>query len=261
VGHHNAPTGSRWFAVGSAARNGLHAVEAARAGLTSDVNILDGAYFETVFGITPKSSELNDGLGTRPKLTEVSFKPWCAARQTMAATQALREIIDGGVAAADITAIEVSVPPQFLKMIDHGIVGGRTARLTSQPYQIAVAVLAPDFAFDLGQVNDVPIDVLRLMNKITVRADETILDGFPRRWPARVLVGTPHGEYQRSITYVPGDPERPFDMDAIATKAHRLVGPVADDLADAFGAVFEGRAKPAQLIDSINRSCASVKPA
>ena len=40
-------------------------------------------------------------LATRAKLTEVSFKPWCAARQTMAATQAFTEIVEGGVAPAD----------------------------------------------------------------------------------------------------------------------------------------------------------------
>jgi 2-methylcitrate dehydratase PrpD len=257
VGHHNAPTGSRWFAVGSAARNGLHAVEAARAGLTSDVNILDGAYFETVFGITPKSSALSDGLGTPPKLTEVSFKPWCAARQTMAATQALREIIDSGVAAADITAIEVSVPPQFLKMIDHGIVGGRVARLTSQPYQIAIAVLAPDQAFDLAQVDEVPLDVLRLMNKITVRADETVLDRFPEQWPARARVRTQHGEQERSVKRVPGDPERPFDIQAVRTKALRLVGSQASHLADQCIAMLAGRLTPGQLLDLVERSCAS----
>ena len=52
AGHHNAPSGARWFAAGSAARNGLLAVQAARSGFTSDVNILDCCFFGTVFGIT-----------------------------------------------------------------------------------------------------------------------------------------------------------------------------------------------------------------
>ena len=37
VGHHNAPTTSRWFAVGQAARNGLTAALAAQQGFTSDL--------------------------------------------------------------------------------------------------------------------------------------------------------------------------------------------------------------------------------
>src|SRR5262249_33106767 len=137
VGHHNASSAARWFAAGSAARNGLLAVRAAHTGFTSDLNILEGSFFGTVFGITPHPASLSDNLGASSKLNEVSFKPWCAARQTMAAAQALREIVDGGVVPADITLIEASVPPPFLKMIDHGIVGGRLARLTSQPYQMA----------------------------------------------------------------------------------------------------------------------------
>ena len=54
-------------------------------------------------------------------LHQVSFKPWCAARQTMAATQALKEIMAEGVAAGDITRIEAAVLPPHQKMIDHGV--------------------------------------------------------------------------------------------------------------------------------------------
>ena len=256
AGHHNAPSGARWFAAGSAARNGLLAVRAARAGFTSDLNILEGTFFGTVFGISPKPAVLGDNLGASPKLNEVSFKPWCAARQTMAATQALREIVDGGVVPADITLIEASVPPPFLKMIDHGIVGGRLARLTSQPYQMAIAVLAPNLAFDVAQIGEPPIDVLRLMNKITVRADDSLLDAFPQQWSASVRVRTANAEHQRLVTHIPGDPLRPFDETALKTKAFHLVGGVADDIADHCKAVLEGRTPPQQLIDVVNRSCA-----
>jgi 2-methylcitrate dehydratase PrpD len=257
VGHHNATTGARWFAAGSAARNGLLAAQAARAGFTSDLNILEGSFFATVFGITPKTSALIENLGTSPKLDQVSFKPWCAARQTMAATQALLEILDGGVAAADITAIEVSVPPPFLKMVDHGIVGGRIARLTSQPYQMAMAALAQDLAYDVAQMSDVPTDVLRLMNKIAVRPNEDLLDGFPRQWLASVRVRTPNSEHQKLIRHVPGDPERPFDESAIKSKASRLTGSTADRIIDQCRAMFEGRMTPEQLVDFINRACAA----
>src|SRR5262249_5466251 len=128
VGHHNAATTSRWFAVGNAARNGLNAALAAQQGFTSDCRLLEGRVLPDVLGIAPDIAALTDGLGERIALTEVSFKPWCAARQTMAATQALNDIIAGGVAPAAI----VSVPPPHLKMIDHGVVAGdRASHLTS----------------------------------------------------------------------------------------------------------------------------------
>jgi 2-methylcitrate dehydratase PrpD len=259
VGHHNAPAGSRWFAAGSAARNGLLAAQAARSGLTSDLNLLEGTFFNSVFSIVPRAGALTDGLGALPKLTEVSFKPWCAARQTMAAVQAVRELLDGGIAAADITAIEVSVPPPFLKMVDHGIVGGRVSRLTSQPYQIALAVLAPDLAFDVAQSSEVPTDVLRFMNKVTVRADDSLLENFPRQWHARARVRTQQGEHERLITHVPGDPARPFDARDLSAKSQRLIGPVAEQIADHCEAVLDGNRTPAQLLDLIDQCCARMR--
>jgi len=83
-----------------------------------------------VYGITPNASALTDGLGAEPVLTQVSFKPWCAARQTMAATQGLRDIIIGdGVATADIVEVRVAVLPPHVKMIDHGVVAGDRRRI------------------------------------------------------------------------------------------------------------------------------------
>jgi 2-methylcitrate dehydratase PrpD len=256
VGHHNAPTGSRWFAAGSAARNGLVAAQAARSGVTSDLNLLEGSFFSAVFNILPNADALIEGLGAAAKLAEVSFKPWCAARQTMAATHALREIMDEGVSVADIVAIDVVVPPPFLKMVDHGIVGGRTARLTSQPYQIAVATIAPELAFDVGQSGDVPVDVVRFMNKVTVRADESMLHGFPCQWPARVHVRTASAEYDRQMRAVPGDPQRPFDLGDVIAKSRRLIGVLADDVADRCDAVLGGRTTAADLLAFVDEACA-----
>ena len=256
VGHHNASTGSRWFAAGTAARNGLVAAQAARSGITSDLNLLEGSFFSAVFNILPKADALIDALGASPKIAEVSFKPWCAARQTMAATQGLREIMDEGVTAADITAIDVAVPPPFLKMIDHGIVGGRTARLTSQPYQIAVAAIAPELACDVGQSDDVPVDVVRFMNKVAVRADESMLRGFPAQWPSRISVRTGTGDHDRLVHAVPGDPRRPFDLGDVITKSRRLIGVSADEVADRCDAVLAGRTAAADLLAFVDETCA-----
>ena len=257
VGQHHAPTGSRWLAIGVAARNGVLAAHAARAGFTSDLAILEGSFFNTVYGIKPKVPALAEDLGVCAKLTEVSFKPWCAARQTMAATQALHELLRSGLVPGDVTAIDVSVPPPFLKMIDHGIGGGRIARLTSQQFQLAIAALIPDLAFDIAQATDVPPDVLRFMDGITVRVDENLLDGFPLRWSARIRVRTRQTEYERLIAHIPGDPDRPTNKLDLISKARRLIGRVAEDIVDQCEGLLEGRISPAQLIAFIEQSCAN----
>ena len=211
VGHHNAPTGSRWFAIGGAARNGLLAARAARAGLTSDVNFLTAASSAPCSVSCPK--------------------PACADRRSRASRQSCRKFRSSpGVRRArpwrrrrrytrSSTAVlwpptsrqsRLSVPPPFLKMVDHGIVGGRIARLTSQPYQMAIAAVARDLAFDVGQMGDVPVDVLQLMNKITVRPNEDLLDGFPRQWAAGLHVRTTNSEHRRLIRNIPGDPRAPL---------------------------------------------------
>ena len=122
----------------------------------------------------------------------VSFKPWCAARQTMAATQALREILDGGVAAADISEITAYVLPPHLKMIDHGIKSGnRASFLTSLPYQLALAGLASRTdARSRSARGTSHCRRCGLHGARTVAGDETLLADYPNAWPARIVVTT-----------------------------------------------------------------------
>ena len=68
VGHHNAATTSRWFAVGHAARNGLAAALAAQQGFTSDRKLVEGNFLSGVYGLTPDTAALTDGLGERVRL-------------------------------------------------------------------------------------------------------------------------------------------------------------------------------------------------
>src|SRR5262249_29759595 len=81
VGHHAAMTTARWFAIGNAASRGLQAALAAGAGFTSDLKIADGDFLKNIFGIAPNVALLGGEPGVLA-LSQTSFKPWCAARQT-----------------------------------------------------------------------------------------------------------------------------------------------------------------------------------
>jgi 2-methylcitrate dehydratase PrpD len=225
VGHHNAATAARWFAVGNAARNGLAAALAAQAGFTSDLALFEGSFLPGIYDVTPDLSALTGGLGESAALMETSFKPWCAARQTMAATQALREIMEGGVAPEAMTGINAGVLPPHRKMIDHGVTAGdRASHLTSVQYHMAVAAVAPERAFDLDQSDDPPAAVRAFMEKITVEADEALLADYPRAWPARVSVSAGVTQHERLVTHIPGDPGRTFDRSRVKDKFLRLAG-------------------------------------
>ncbi len=257
VGLHHATTSSRWLAIGACARNGYLAALAAKSGFTSDTGILDGKFFSGVYDIVPDPSALTSGLGTRFAVNEVSFKPWCAARQTMAATQAFTEMMARGIDIASIGSIDISIPPPFLRMVDHGIVeGDRLSRLTSVPYQIAVAALDPDTAYDSAQTGDVPAAVRELMAKVTVAADERLMGDYPAVWPARVAVNVSGTVHEHVVTQVPGDPGRPFGLREIRGKMHRFsdrrIGAQAvEGLIAETQMVFAGKKSPRQLLDSI----------
>src|SRR5215468_1811987 len=170
AGHHNLMTTSRWLAVGQAAEAGLTAALAARAGFTSDLGLLEGGYLPDVFDVTPNVPVLTEGLAGRFSLEEVAFKPWCAARQTMAATQALIEVIGSGVAADTITHVTAFVLPPHRRMIDHGVtIGDRASFLTSLPYRLALAALTSQAVWDVGQAPaDVPNHLRTFMDRVSV---------------------------------------------------------------------------------------------
>jgi 2-methylcitrate dehydratase PrpD len=271
VGHHNLTTTSRWLAVGQAAEAGLTAALAARAGFTSDLGLLDGGYLPGAFNLRPDTVMLTAGLGERFRLEEVAFKPWCAARQTMAATQALIEIISVGVAADTITQVTAFVLPLHRRMVDHGIaIGDRASFLTSLPYRLALAALAPHAAFDVAQAPaQVPDHLRAFMDQVAVRPDDTLLAEFPARWPGRIEVTTSSGRTGRTVTDVPGDPARPFDRNAVREKFVRLAAPVIGAeaceraLAGGFG-LLSGKTDPAGLLRQIEdilaqRSCGAVE--
>jgi 2-methylcitrate dehydratase PrpD len=263
VGHHNAPTSTRWLAVGLAARNGLAAASAARAGFTSDLNLLDGKFFASVYDIQPDAIELTRGLDQHLVMLDVSFKPWCAARQTMAATQALKDIMARGVAPDRIAEIEAGVLPPHHGMIDHGVKpGDRASFLTSLPYQMALAVLEPEMTYDVGQSRAVvPEHIAALMAKLKVTQNERLLARYPKVWPAHVRVTTVSGEtYEQEVEYVPGDVRVPFDGMQVEEKFRRFVTPVlgrarADRLLGLAAAALEQTDGPVRLFDAIEQAC------
>jgi 2-methylcitrate dehydratase PrpD len=193
--------------------------------------MLDGAFLPNIFGFTPKVAALTDGLGGRAALIEVSFKPWCAARQTMAATQATKEVMQAGVAADDMTAITAYVLPPHLRMIDHGVTAGdRASHLTSLAYQMALAACAPEAASDVRQSpGSLPAPVAAFMQKIRVVADEELLTAYPKAWPARVVAETQSGRHERTVSHVPGDPERAFSDADVREKFLRFTAPLLQD--------------------------------
>jgi 2-methylcitrate dehydratase PrpD len=259
VGHHNAASTSRWFAIGHATRNGHVAAQAAQAGFTSDLSLLDGSFLHDVYGITPSIAAFTENLGERYVLDDTSFKPWCAARQTIAATQALLEMIECGVLPETMTSVEVHVPPPYLKMINHEVKSGdRASHLTSVHYHLALAACDPSGLYDIGHSPQrIADDVQAFMQKVSVSADETLLAHYPKAWPARVVVHTAGRMQERLVIHAMGDPQRPFDDRRVEDKFHRVLAPVAAAYAESLlvrcRSVFDTNRSSAALVQDIAR--------
>jgi 2-methylcitrate dehydratase PrpD len=234
VGHHNAASTSRWFALGHAASNGLIVAQAAKAGFTSDLSLLDNDFLDRIYGITPNVNAIVTATGSHLAIDETSIKPWCGARQTIAATYGLLQIIDDGISGDAITEVRVGVPPPYLRMINHGVeAGNRASYLTSVQFRLALA--ACDRA-RLYQVDYAPPqvvdDVKAFMQKISVAADPELLMHYPKAWPAKVVVRAASDVTQRFVVAVPGDPQQPFDEQDIESKFRRVLTSTAVDNID-----------------------------
>jgi 2-methylcitrate dehydratase PrpD len=255
VGQHHATTTARWLCAGHAARNGVTAALAARSGFTADLDLMRSQFLPGVYGIEPDLAAMTDASAERPAFAEVSFKPWCAARQTMAATQALRESVESGIAAEDFFEITAAVLPPHFKMINHGVkAGDRASFMTSLPYQMAIALLEPDAQFALSAPSAMPSPALQsLMSRITVVADDRLLPHYPTEWHARVSVATSRGRREVLLRNVPGDPTRPMNQASLKEKFDRLVAPVLGEASPLWRTAVEAVRLTERPIDFVQR--------
>jgi 2-methylcitrate dehydratase PrpD len=253
VGQHHAATTARWFLVGNAARGGLMAAQAAQASFTADTDVLRSRLFPDIYGIEPDIGAMSEPNAAA--LAHLSFKPWCAARQTMAATQALREILDGGVAAAEVSEVAAFVLPPHLKMIDHGVhPGNRASFLTSLPYQMSMVALHPDAMLSLGEPAEQSLPAFQsFMACVRVSADDALLADYPKAWPARVVVTTASGRHERRVRDVPGDPARPFVEADVRNKFLRSAGDGAERLWQSSMSVLRSRDSLLSMMQDLTR--------
>jgi 2-methylcitrate dehydratase PrpD len=227
------------------------------------LRLFEGEFFGAVYRVTPNVEALADAPADRPALPETGFKPWCAARQTMAAAQALLEIVESGVPPREISEVLVSVPSLHLGMIDHGIAAGdRGSHLTSVSYQVALAALAPETMLDVGGAPDrVPAEILAFMEKVAVEADDELLRHYPASWPARVRVTSSAGKREKLVTQVPGDALRPFGEAQVAGKFRRVTDALlgqraAGDVLRLSLSALDGDDGPGSLLGEIERATA-----
>jgi 2-methylcitrate dehydratase PrpD len=228
---HGSPS-ARWVMFALAVAAGLSAFEAVQAGYRGDPGLLEGKAFEDTFkdtwGFALDRDQLTSVSPAHSIYPALSLKPFCSAKQSIAAVEALRVILASGMARESIAAVRVRVPPAYAAMValkaQHQV---RTTTLVSAARQLALLACAPARLYDVDRGAPVRDDVLRFEAKVEIVADAALAQYYPRDWPAEVeVVGTDGSTRRERVIAAPGDPTRPLDDNALDDKAHRVLDPL-----------------------------------
>lgn len=212
---------------GWAAHSGLWAAELARAGMSGPEAVLEGrtGFFELYAGDSGAAprlrAELSD-LGERWHLTDAAYKliPCCHFIHPF--VEALGDVLNKGVASADVASIHCYVPRGAAPIIAEPWTARQTPATPhdarwSLPYVLAAQVVDGRVGLDLF---DMPIGGERL--DLSRRITHELWDdsGFPAVYPARVMVQTWDGRtIVSSVDDVIGGAGRPVAHGDVVSKA------------------------------------------
>ncbi len=224
---HGAPSG-RWFLYANAVAGGVAAALAARAGYTGDPALLDKNWLADTHGIALDRDGLIDKLGATSVYSSLSMKPFCSAKQAVAAVEAFCALLQEGVRPPAIDKVRVRVPTAYAVMIaTRAVPGARQSTMVSVAHQMALAALAPQRLYDVDRSTPHGDEaVTRLAAKIEVIPAPTLDAFYPRHWPAAVEVEAGGQLFERRVVAARGDPEHPLDRAALDDKAHRVLDPL-----------------------------------
>jgi 2-methylcitrate dehydratase PrpD len=227
---HGSPS-ARWVMFAVAVASGLAAVAAVRTGYRGDPGLLDGSGFEDTWGFALHRDHLTGATAQHSVYPALSMKPFCSAKQSIAAIEALRAILASGIGPGAIAQVRVRVPPAYAAMVAlkaHDQV--RTTTLVSAARQLALLACDPARLYDVDRgVAVTDPAVLGFEAKVEIVADAALAQYYPHDWPAEVeVVGMDGSTRRERVIAAPGDPSRPLDQEALDDKAHhvldRLIG-------------------------------------
>ena len=208
-----------------AVTNGIRAAETAAQGVGGDPALLDGPWLRDAQGIDAKIEALTAGLGSGSIYREMTIKPFCSAKQAIAAIEAFTAIVDGGVSPDAITKVIVHVPPPYSRMVAmKADAGARASTIVSAAFQMGLVAYHRERLYDIERADAMKeTAALGLAGKVEIVADESLLEFFPATFPAEVEVVANGKTLRQRITAANGDPGRALDDAALARKAAKVL--------------------------------------
>jgi 2-methylcitrate dehydratase PrpD len=225
---HGAPSG-RWFLYANAVAGGVAAAEAAHADYRGDGDLLDKNWFSDTHGVALDRDRLIDGIGEGSVYPALSIKPFCSAKQAIAAVEAFRGLIaDEKLDVGTIAKIRVRVPPAYAGMIaSRAEAGARQSTMVSVAHQIALAALKPQFLYEVDRsAPTMDPDVKQFSALVEVVPEPSLAPLYPLHWPAEVEIDAGGKTFRRRVVGAAGDPDNPLSRAQIDDKAHRVLDPL-----------------------------------
>ena len=212
---------------------GIRAAAGAQQGVGGDPNLLDGPWLRDAQGLDADLAALTARLGEGSVYREMSLKPFCSAKQAIAAVETLIALIDGGLSADTITHVRVRVPSPYARMIaTKAEAGSRSSTIVSVAFQLGLAAERRQRLYDIER-NEITQDaaVQKFAQLVKVVPDESLMEDFPACWPAEIEVHAGDQIFRRRVTTATGDPARPLDDAQLRQKAQRVLAQLGEPAA------------------------------
>jgi len=217
-----------------AARNGLQAAMLAAHGYQGPRDAISGSRgFLAGYSAAPRQGLDLVGLETATPPTAIistSVKPYANCRYIHPVLDALLAIMEAHVPfdVGSVESVEVSLPPVAYDIVGRLDPANRYPRTAERAqfsvhFAVAVALLTGDVTVDSYQGSTLSDPrVLRLIDRVTCRADEELGQAYPAHWGAGVKVRHGGQVYAKVIRDARGDPTNPLALSNLERKFHQL---------------------------------------
>jgi 2-methylcitrate dehydratase PrpD len=196
-----------------ATATGLAAVDLAAAGFTGPTDLLDN---DAIFDRT----KLLEGLGEVWAIEGIYFKPYSCCRWAHAAIDAILALkAELAFSARDVTSIRIHTFGWALRLNNDCEPVTLESAQYSVPFCVALAaVRGAEPLVRLSENSLVDLEVLALAKRVELVLDPTFETLFPAAVPARVVIETPAGRFEKAVMAPLGEPTNPLDWSALECK-------------------------------------------
>jgi 2-methylcitrate dehydratase PrpD len=221
---------SKQLHPGKSSMNGLLAALLAQKGFTGSSSIFEGEK-----GFLKATSDdydlavLTDGLGERFHTERNSLKYYASCGHTHSSIDAVLKILrNRELDVAAVRSITVYLYQGALDLLED--VEARSPYLAKFNLPFCVATALSFGHIDLDDFTEERIknpELLRLMERISLREDPELTRLYPQKWPSRVEIALATGErHEGYCEYPKGDPENPLSEQELIEKFKKLCGDI-----------------------------------